>query len=458
MPKTLLLADDSITIQKVVGITFAAEDYQITAVDNGEDAIAKAREMKPNIILADVVMPRKNGYEVCEAIKADLELQHIPVLLLAGTFEAFDESRARAARADGHIAKPFESGALIAKVKELVEGVKPQPAAPARPLAPQPAPAPVPAARAIPAAAARPAPAPGAPRPDMPFGARPGSRPTVPGAPPGGFRPGMPGAMPPPGFRPATPGAPPAGFRPGVPGAMPPRARPPGPMPGSGMRPPGPGMAPRPGMAFPGAPPAGVRPTMPGVRPPAAGTVPPGARAPMQPAAPAARPAAPAAPLGTRAPAAPERRPRESFGFDVGSGRGAQRPGQVEADFGDLGLGEKAAAPPGAPPAAVRGGVPKEIALEGAAAGMPPPIDLGLEEPGEVEPAPVHAFAPPPAATGHRPEGAPAGDAGEAVLREALSKASLEVIERVVWEVVPQLAETIIRENLERLAKERQGA
>src|ERR671926_641374 len=120
MPKNLLLADDSITIQKVVGITFAGEDFKITSVDNGEDAIARARELKPDVILADVVMPRKNGYEVCEAVKSDPELQHIPVLLLAGTFEAFDEGRARAEKADGHIAKPFESQALINKVRELL--------------------------------------------------------------------------------------------------------------------------------------------------------------------------------------------------------------------------------------------------------------------------------------------------------------------------------------------------
>ena len=120
MPKNLLLADDSVTIQKVVGITFAGEDFQITAVDNGEDAVARARELRPDIILADVVMPGKNGYEVCEAIKADAALKNTPVLLLAGTFEAFDEARARSVRADAHIAKPFESQVLINKVKELL--------------------------------------------------------------------------------------------------------------------------------------------------------------------------------------------------------------------------------------------------------------------------------------------------------------------------------------------------
>src|SRR5690349_17579844 len=147
MPKNLLLADDSITIQKVVSITFANEDVKVTSVDNGEAAIAKARELKPDLILADVVMPRRNGYEVCEAVKADPALRHIPVLLLAGTFEAFDEARARAARADGHIAKPFESQALINKVKEMLEGKgAAAPAAGARPAAAPAAAAPRPGA------------------------------------------------------------------------------------------------------------------------------------------------------------------------------------------------------------------------------------------------------------------------------------------------------------------------
>ena len=100
MPKTLLVADDSLTIRKVIGMIFATEDFQVTAVDNGLDAISRSRELRPDVILADVMMPGKNGYEVCEALKHDPATQHIPVMLLAGTFEAFDEARARAARAD----------------------------------------------------------------------------------------------------------------------------------------------------------------------------------------------------------------------------------------------------------------------------------------------------------------------------------------------------------------------
>ena len=121
MPNTILLADDSVTIQKVVAISFASEDVTVVTVDNGDDAISKAREIRPDIVLADVVMPGKNGYEVCAAIKEDPDLQHIPVLLLTGTFEAFDESRAREVGSAGQIAKPFEAQSLINEVRRLID-------------------------------------------------------------------------------------------------------------------------------------------------------------------------------------------------------------------------------------------------------------------------------------------------------------------------------------------------
>jgi len=135
MPKTILLADDSVTIQKVVAISFASEDATVLTVDNGDDAITKAREIRPDIVLADVVMPGKSGYEVCEAIKGDPELAHIPVLLLTGTFEAFDEARAREVGSAGHIAKPFEAQSLINEVRRLIDAA-------AGSATPPPAPAP----------------------------------------------------------------------------------------------------------------------------------------------------------------------------------------------------------------------------------------------------------------------------------------------------------------------------
>jgi len=123
MPKKLLLADDSITIQKVVGITFANEDYELTVVDNGADAVLKAREIKPDLILADIVMPEKDGYEVCREIKSDQDLSSTPVILLTGTFEPFDEDKSAEVGADDYITKPFESQALVDKVKSHLEKV-----------------------------------------------------------------------------------------------------------------------------------------------------------------------------------------------------------------------------------------------------------------------------------------------------------------------------------------------
>ncbi len=120
MSRKLLLADDSITIQKVIGITFANEDYQLTIVDNGDAALEKARADRPDLILADVFMPGKNGYEVAAAVKQDPALRGVPVLLLAGTFEPFDEEKAVSSGADSWISKPFESQALITKVEELL--------------------------------------------------------------------------------------------------------------------------------------------------------------------------------------------------------------------------------------------------------------------------------------------------------------------------------------------------
>ncbi|GFE58264.1 PleD family two-component system response regulator [Geobacter sp. AOG1] len=121
MGNKLLLADDSITIQKVVGIIFANEDYDLTVVDNGNAALDKARELLPDIILVDALMPGKTGYEVCAAVRREPALKHVPLLLLTGAFEPFDEGKARESGADDFISKPFESQHLIDKVKTLIE-------------------------------------------------------------------------------------------------------------------------------------------------------------------------------------------------------------------------------------------------------------------------------------------------------------------------------------------------
>src|SRR5215471_2994152 len=130
MPKKILLADDSLTIQKVVELTFSDSDYELVCLSNGQKALEKVREQRPDLILADVVMPEKNGYEVCEAIKGDPATARIPVVLLSGTFEPFDRERAERIGADAIVSKPFDSQQLLAQVEALLDRVPPAVAEP----------------------------------------------------------------------------------------------------------------------------------------------------------------------------------------------------------------------------------------------------------------------------------------------------------------------------------------
>lgn len=120
--KKLLLADDSITIQKVVTLSFSGEDIEVITVDNGERAIAILDEEVPDIVLADIYMPGLNGFAVCEYIKSHERWAHIPVVLLVGTFEPFDQVEAGRVGSDGVLTKPFESSQLVSLVNQLISG------------------------------------------------------------------------------------------------------------------------------------------------------------------------------------------------------------------------------------------------------------------------------------------------------------------------------------------------
>lgn len=120
MPQTLLLADDSVTIQRVIELTFADEDIKVIAVSDGDQAIARIESAPPDIVLADIGMPGRNGYEVAQYVKRSPHLSHIPVVLLTGAFEPVDQAKAADAGCDGVLAKPFEPQLVIARVKELL--------------------------------------------------------------------------------------------------------------------------------------------------------------------------------------------------------------------------------------------------------------------------------------------------------------------------------------------------
>lgn len=120
MGGTILLADDSITIQKVVELTFGETDHRVVALSSGRELLRRLPEVRPDVILCDVVMPDLNGYEVCQTLKADPATLHIPLVLLTGTFEPFDRDRALAAGCDAIVTKPFEGRELINVVEDLL--------------------------------------------------------------------------------------------------------------------------------------------------------------------------------------------------------------------------------------------------------------------------------------------------------------------------------------------------
>ena len=122
MGKRILLAEDSLTIRKVFELTFAQSDFAMTMVDNGNDAVRLAEETTPDLVVADVTLPGKDGYQVGEEISVSEKARACPVLILCGTLSPFDEERFKKSGARGVLFKPFVSQELIDKVQELLRG------------------------------------------------------------------------------------------------------------------------------------------------------------------------------------------------------------------------------------------------------------------------------------------------------------------------------------------------
>jgi CheY-like chemotaxis protein len=126
---TLLLADASVTIQRMMALIFADQDVRVVAVGDGDQAIARLDTAPPDIVLADSGMPGRNGYEVARHVRQSPRLAHIPVLLLTGAFEPVDQVRATEAGCAGILAKPFEPQLVVSRVRQLLAGPPSGPAA-----------------------------------------------------------------------------------------------------------------------------------------------------------------------------------------------------------------------------------------------------------------------------------------------------------------------------------------
>jgi CheY-like chemotaxis protein len=117
----ILVADDNSNIQKMVGLALKDQGIDVVAVGNGEAAVRKISDVRPDLVLADVFMPVRNGYEVCKYVKGDSSLSHIPVILLVGAFDPLDEEEAQRVGADGVLKKPFvPPDPLISMVKSAL--------------------------------------------------------------------------------------------------------------------------------------------------------------------------------------------------------------------------------------------------------------------------------------------------------------------------------------------------
>jgi CheY-like chemotaxis protein len=439
--KRILVADDSVTIQKVIALTFADEPFEVQSVGTGAEALELMKSYTPDIVLADVIMPQMNGYELCRAVKQQEATAAIPVLLLAGTFEAFDEGEASSVGADGFITKPFESGELIDKVNSLLGGgtapaaAVPQPGMPAAappvesaPPVPQvTAPVPPPPAAAVPPSVADA----GGPEPDIwdilsDTGEEIQTPPAAPPAEPAGG--GVPGFGPIEDTGVVDVGSFDVGLdRPEVqpaeqaPQAVEPVAIPEPPMPD-------------PPVEF-----AGAFDTAP-------------VEVPVPQADPLQEAIGQAAPIVVEPPAMPgmdetdksrvEDREKDFFGFETGAVEEvaggdflSEAVEEVTFDMDDI----AAMAPAASPEASFVVPEPASSPVQEA-----PPVP-------EPAPEPIPAMAPPEPAAAPEPVVADVGQAGEAVDDAAIRKIIEEKVEKIAWEVVPEMAEALIREALEKI-------
>jgi len=172
VPK-ILVADDNSNIQKMVGLALKDQGIDVVAVGNGEAAVRKISDVRPDLVLADVFMPVRNGYEVCNYVKQDSALSHIPVILLVGAFDPLDEQEAQRVGADGVLKKPFvPPDPLISMVKSALTraGVVIGAAETAAPPPPPPVPAASSGPPPLPKVPPPPPPPPPAPEPEVDLG------------------------------------------------------------------------------------------------------------------------------------------------------------------------------------------------------------------------------------------------------------------------------------------------
>jgi CheY-like chemotaxis protein len=131
----ILIVEDSVTMRKVMEMTFAGEDAELLAVESGELALQQGRDFGPDVAFIDASLPGLDGYEVTRAIKSDPQLVGTSVILMASQHRPLDEARASEVGADDHILKPFDTQEAIDKATELARRAETLSEAPSIPVA-----------------------------------------------------------------------------------------------------------------------------------------------------------------------------------------------------------------------------------------------------------------------------------------------------------------------------------
>jgi CheY-like chemotaxis protein len=141
VPKTLLLADGSPAIQRIVALTFAGEDIDVVPMTDGDQAVEALKKTRPDVVIADVATAGRSGYDIADYIRQSADLARVPVLLLSSALDPVDPARAHAVGARGVLTKPFAPAALVGRVRELLQVPHEGPASALPPVSTQPSPA-----------------------------------------------------------------------------------------------------------------------------------------------------------------------------------------------------------------------------------------------------------------------------------------------------------------------------
>jgi len=430
----ILIADDSLTIQKAFAMTFAGEDVTLLMARSADEGLTIARQSRPELVIADAVMPGRSGYDLCSAIKSDAALREVPVYILTSTQNPYDEVRGRQSGADGQFTKPFESVTFVENVKlAIAKG------AVATISTPPPQPRPF-----LESAVA----GPGISGPPAPASVQSGHGATMDddygeitiedsgplrddSVPPPSLAASRATEVTPPPIAPATaPASRPSSFPSSLASSVPPS---------------------HPTIAS-GAPAApGLRPSLiPGLRPGAAPPARPGAQLPGRPvaapgytshaagASPSSSAHGPPSSAPITAPLqAPAPRPLHPSASPQALG-----PGPSRTLVGLPATHHQSAARFGAPTAPARPPTQPVRPLDGR---TPPPIGQG-----PLFPTSSTTAASITSKVDHKIDQKMAAFAVRGPEYEAIAKLSREIIEKIVWEVVPELAEVIIREELQK--------